>query len=62
VPTVGIWGTGDRHLTEEQMTASKDHVTGSWRYVRIEDSGHWIPLDAPDRLAAVLLETFEGVR
>jgi pimeloyl-ACP methyl ester carboxylesterase len=31
-------------------------VTGGWRYVRIEDSSHWIPLDQPDRVNQLLVE------
>jgi pimeloyl-ACP methyl ester carboxylesterase len=56
VPVLGIWSTGDGALTEKQMTASSDFVAGEWRYERIEDCGHWIPLDAPDRLNELLLE------
>ena len=26
-----------------------------WRYERIEDAGHWIPLDAPERLNELLV-------
>ena len=35
-------------------------VAGPWRYVRIENSSHWIPLDQPDRLNALLLEFLGG--
>jgi pimeloyl-ACP methyl ester carboxylesterase len=62
VPTLGIWSRGDGHLTEEQMTGSSAYVTGPWRYECLEDSGHWIPLDAPDVLATLLLDTFERTR
>lgn len=30
------------------------HVAGPWRYERLESAGHRIPLDAPDRLNALL--------
>ncbi len=55
-PTLGIWSTGDLYLTERQMTASADRVAGDWRYERIEGASHWIPLDQPERLNALLLE------
>jgi len=55
-PTLGIWSTGDRHLTEDGMLASAGHVSGPWRYERIEGASHWIPLDAAERLNALLLE------
>jgi pimeloyl-ACP methyl ester carboxylesterase len=59
-PTMGIWSTGDLYLTERAMTASADWVAGGWRYERIEDAGHWIPLDRPDRLNGLLLEFLAG--
>jgi pimeloyl-ACP methyl ester carboxylesterase len=55
-PTLGLWSTGERFLTEEAMTRSAEHVTGHWRYERIEGASHWLQLDAPDRVNRLLLE------
>jgi pimeloyl-ACP methyl ester carboxylesterase len=55
-PTLGLWSSGDNYLTEEPMLRSADLVTGGWRYERIENASHWIPLDQPDRLNQLLLE------
>jgi pimeloyl-ACP methyl ester carboxylesterase len=55
-PTMGVWSSADFALTELQMTASADHVTGPWRYERIEDAGHDVPSAAPDELSALLLD------
>jgi pimeloyl-ACP methyl ester carboxylesterase len=55
-PTLGIWSTGDMALTERQMVDSANYVTGNWRYEQIDGAGHWIPLDAPSQLNALLLE------
>jgi pimeloyl-ACP methyl ester carboxylesterase len=55
-PTMGIWSTGDFALTEEQMTGSAAHVTGPWRYERLEGPGHWIALEAPDALSNLLID------
>jgi pimeloyl-ACP methyl ester carboxylesterase len=55
-PTMGIWGTRDGALTEAQMTDSAENVAGPWRYERVEGAGHWIPLDAPDQVNALLLD------
>jgi pimeloyl-ACP methyl ester carboxylesterase len=55
-PTLGMWSSGDNYLLEEPMLRSADMVTGGWRYVRIEDSSHWIPLDQPDRVNQLLVE------
>ena len=56
VPVFGIWSSGDIFLSEQQMMKSADHVEGPWHYERIDGSGHWIPLDAPERLNRLLLE------
>jgi pimeloyl-ACP methyl ester carboxylesterase len=53
-PTLGVWSSGDMALTEANMTGSAAHVSGPWRYERIEGAGHWIPLDAADRLNDLL--------
>jgi pimeloyl-ACP methyl ester carboxylesterase len=55
-PTLAVWSDGDAYLTEEQMTRSAQHVAGPWRYERVEGAGHWLQLDAPDRVNALLLE------
>jgi hypothetical protein len=31
-------------------------VTGPWRYERIDGAAHWLQLDAPDRVNALLLD------
>ena len=59
-PTLGIWSTGDLYLPERELIRSADRVEGPWRYVRIENCSHWIPLDQPDRLNALLLEFLGG--
>ena len=55
-PTLGIWSTGDRYLAEDRMLRSADHVTGAWRYERMEGASHWIPLDQSEHLNSLLLE------
>lgn len=55
-PTLGIFSTGDLYLTEEAMQRSAQAVTGPWRYEHIEGVGHWIPVEAPERLNALLLD------
>ena len=55
-PTMGVWSTGDGALIEAGMTGSAAFVQGQWRYERIEGAGHWMQLDAPDRVNALLLD------
>jgi pimeloyl-ACP methyl ester carboxylesterase len=54
--TLGIFSTGDAFLVEEQMTGSAPHVAGSWRYERIEGAGHWMQLEQPERISALLID------
>jgi pimeloyl-ACP methyl ester carboxylesterase len=56
VPTMGLWSSGDNYLTEDGMLRSGEHVTGDWRYERIEGAGHWLQLDAPERVNELLLD------
>jgi pimeloyl-ACP methyl ester carboxylesterase len=55
-PVLGVWSSGDRFLTEEQMTGTASRVTGGFRYERLDDTPHWIPEQAPERTTALLLE------
>jgi pimeloyl-ACP methyl ester carboxylesterase len=55
-PTMGIWSTADIALTETQMTDSAKNVAGPWRYERLDGPGHWMQLDAPDRVNELLLD------
>jgi pimeloyl-ACP methyl ester carboxylesterase len=55
-PTMGVWSTGDFALTERQMTDSAANVAGPWRYERLEGPGHWLQLEAPERVNALLLD------
>jgi pimeloyl-ACP methyl ester carboxylesterase len=55
-PVLGVWSSHDPALTEEQMTKSEAYVDATWRYERIEGAGHWMQLDAPDEVNALLLD------
>jgi pimeloyl-ACP methyl ester carboxylesterase len=55
-PAMGLWSTGDIALTEVQMTDSVKNMAGSWRYERLDGPGHWMQLEAPDQVNALLLD------
>ncbi len=55
-PTLGIWSTGDHYLDGARMEMSGQFVVGPWRYEQIDGASHWIPVDAADRLSALLLD------
>ncbi|MEU4078831.1 alpha/beta hydrolase [Streptomyces venezuelae] len=55
VPVLGLWSTGDRFLTERSMSGTAEYVAGPWRYERVEDAGHWLQLDQPEKVSELLL-------
>lgn len=59
-PTMGMWGSSDFALTEVQMTGSAAHVTGGFRYQRLEEVGHWMQLEAPDWVNDLLVDFLPG--
>ena len=54
--TLGVWSSGDPALLEQQMTDSKDYVAGTWQYERIDGVGHWMQLEAPEKVNRLLLD------
>ena len=54
--TIALWSSGDRYLIEAPVARSGEHVTGGFRYERIEDASHWLQLDAPERVNELLLD------
>jgi pimeloyl-ACP methyl ester carboxylesterase len=54
-PTMAVWSRGDHYLDGERMRASGQLVQGTWRYEEL-DGSHWIPLDQPAELTALLLD------
>lgn len=62
VPTMGIYSAGDLALTEKQMVDSAKYMDAEWKYLRIERSSHWIPLEQPELLTKHLLDWFSRTR
>lgn len=55
VPVLGIWGDGDRFLSESQMIDSA-RWANDFRYERLTGASHWLQLDAPDKLNRLVLD------
>ncbi|MFJ3586723.1 alpha/beta fold hydrolase [Streptomyces sp. NPDC090127] len=55
-PVLGVWSSGDRFMTEQSMSGTGKHVDGTWRYERVENAGHWLQLDQPERVNTLLLD------
>ena len=60
VPTLGVWGTEDKYLAEDQMRDSEHLVDADWRYERLNGAGHWLPLERPDDTARLIIEWIEA--
>ncbi len=58
VRTMGIWSSGDLHQTEAPMRTSDRFVDprAGWTYEKVDLAGHWMQLDRPDRINALLLQ------
>jgi pimeloyl-ACP methyl ester carboxylesterase len=56
VPTLGVWSSGDHFLAEDQMRNSQRRMAAAWRYERIDDAGHWLPLERPEQIARLALD------
>ena len=56
VPVVGIFSDGDIFLTEAQMRNSAQFCDAGWKYILVEGANHWLQLDAPERVTALLCE------
>jgi len=56
VPVMGVWSDRDFALTEAQMVDSAQYVSGPWRYETIAGVDHWMMLEAPERVSALLLD------
>jgi pimeloyl-ACP methyl ester carboxylesterase len=62
VPLLGIWSSEDHGLAEDQMARSVRRMAAPWRYERIDGAGHWLPLEQPERIAALAIDWFSGQR
>jgi pimeloyl-ACP methyl ester carboxylesterase len=60
VPTLGIWPSEDDYLAEDQMLGSGRYMDADWKYARLDGLGHWAPLQAPERVAGLVLEWLDA--
>jgi pimeloyl-ACP methyl ester carboxylesterase len=56
VPTTYVWSDGDVAIGGTAATACAEFVTGDYRFVELPGVTHWIPEQAPDQLAAAILD------
>ena len=56
IPVMGIWSEHDMALAEDQMVNSANYVDNNFRYERLDGYSHWVPIDAPDEVSALILD------
>ncbi|MCW2530977.1 MAG: putative hydrolase or acyltransferase of alpha/beta superfamily [Blastococcus sp.] len=56
VPTTYVWSDGDVAIGRTAAEACANYVTGDYRFVELPGITHWIPEQAPDQLAAAILD------
>jgi pimeloyl-ACP methyl ester carboxylesterase len=60
VPTTYVWSTGDVAIGRRAAELTSRWVTGPYDFKVLEGVSHWIPEQAPDELAACILERIRG--
>ena len=55
-PTLAMWGAHDPAISEERVAGSSSHVSGYWRYERIDDAAHCVPLESPELVSKLLVD------
>ena len=53
---MGVLGTADFALTEQQMAGSAEFCAAGYRDERVEGAGHWLQWEQPAALNALLLD------
>jgi pimeloyl-ACP methyl ester carboxylesterase len=56
VPTLQVWSDGDVAVGRKGHELSAKFVSAPWRLVTLAGVSHWIPEEAPERLAQLIAE------
>jgi pimeloyl-ACP methyl ester carboxylesterase len=58
VPTLFMWSDGDRFISRAAAELCGRYVNGPYRFEIITGASHWLPEEAPERVAALLIHHF----
>lgn len=61
IPTTHVWSDGDSAVTRKSAELNGEHVRGPYALEILEGVSHWIPTQAPDALAEIILRRIESV-
>ncbi|SHG88931.1 alpha/beta fold hydrolase [Geodermatophilus nigrescens] len=56
VPTTFVWSDADIAIGRIAAEGCGEYVAGDYRFVQLPGVSHWIPEEAPDQLAAAILD------
>ena len=56
VPAMYVYATGDRFLGRKAADLTADYVAAPYRYEVLEGRSHWLPEEAPDEVAQLVIE------
>ncbi|TFV52325.1 alpha/beta hydrolase [Blastococcus sp. TF02A_35] len=56
VPTTYVWSDGDVAIGRTAAEACAEFVVGDYRFVELPGVTHWVPEQAPEQLAAAILD------
>jgi pimeloyl-ACP methyl ester carboxylesterase len=59
-PTMYVWSTEDIALGRTAAELTADEVEGPYRFEVLEGVSHWVPEEAADDLAALLVDHIGG--
>jgi pimeloyl-ACP methyl ester carboxylesterase len=58
VPALLLWSDGDRFLSRAAVERSGRYMQGPYRFEVLHGVSHWLPEQAPERVAALLVQHF----
>ncbi len=58
VPTVYLWSDGDRYISRAAAELCGRHVDGPYQFEVLSGVSHWLPEEAPQRVATLLVRHF----
>ena len=56
VPTVMIWGPGDRFIGRRAAEGAADWVRSGYRFIEVPGGDHWLPEEAPAEVADAVVD------
>jgi pimeloyl-ACP methyl ester carboxylesterase len=59
VPTLFVWGSADMAVGETTAIRTADHVTGPYRFERLEGMSHWLVDETPELITRLVLKQIQ---